>query len=420
MEREGEDVKDIESLDIIIPTFNNPRLLGECISSIACLRFSYPVRILVVNNGHPNSLGFIPEYPFVEVIQTGGKNLGWEGGLKEGLKHSKSEFVMFLNDDTYIPASSKDWINTLVSTFENKDVAAVGPTTNVVMGAQNIWKTSPHISIETTYLIGFCMLLKRKFLDEVGGVDFNLPGGDDLDLSIRFRLAGYKLVCRRDVFVYHHGFVTGRALYGDENKANGWNSRKMIERTNMALIKKHGFKNWFLCISGLDHAGLQKGKDDEGDRVRESVIGEKILDLGCANNKTVPNAIGIDIVKKGNQIKNLNAISEADVQGNVEEPLPFDDGSQDTVIARHILEHCVDLVETMKRWVRVLKHGGRLIVAVPDERQKPSIPLNPEHVHAFTPQSLSNIGELIGLNKIDCKDTSSMSFVMTFEKNGKQ
>ena len=409
-------MKNIEPIDLIIPSFNNPDLLNQCISSIASLRLYYPCRIIIVNNGHPNSLAGIPDLPYLDIVQTGGANLGWEGGLKKGLERSKSEFVGFLNDDIYIPSASAHWLRQLMSTFHAPEVAAVGPSTNMVMGPQNIWKGIVHQMIETTFLIGFCMLLRRKALDEVGGVDDTLPGGDDLDLSIRLRSAGYKLVARRDVFVFHHGFVTGTRLFGGETKKGGWNSREMTERTDRALVLKHGFRKWFECRAGLDYPGLRKGKDFEGDIVRGMIVGEAVADLGCGNNKTVPWANGVDIVSPGKPIPNLNGVSEADIVADVEDGLPFPEASQDTIIARHILEHCVDFIAVIKKWRLCLKPGGRLIVAVPDEKVVRGISMNPEHVHAFTAESLKSLLELCGFKAVAEQPSDSCSIVVAFEK----
>ena len=415
---ERQEMKTIDPVDLICPTYNNPQLLSQCISSISSLRVSYPMRIIVVNNGHPDSMSFLPDYPYIKLIQTGNQNLGWEGGLARGLQESTSEFVGFINDDIYLPSASHNWLAKIMSTFQHPEVAAVGPSTNFVMGPQNIWKLLPHNMIEVTYLIGFCMILRRKHLDEAGGVAMGLPGGDDLDLSIRLRKNGHKLVARRDVFVFHHGAVTGTAVHGPQSKRNGWNSIEMTERTDTELIRRHGFKEWFKCRAGLEYPGLSKGHDHEGDIVRSYIQGEAVLDLGCANNKSIPSAIGVDIVKRGQPIQNLNAESEADVTADVEKDLPFPAESQDTIVARHVLEHCIDVIDVMRKWKGILKHHGRLIVAVPDESQASTIPLNPEHIHAFTPDSLSKIGEACGLKPLEHKTTSSMSFVMVFEKDG--
>ena len=410
--------KKIDTIDIIIPTYNNPEMLGHCVSSIGSKRLGHPVRVIVVNNGHPDSLNMIGSEPWMEIVQTGGKNLGWEGGLKEGLKRSKSEFVVFMNDDTFVPHSEVLWLRKMSELFCNPDVAAVGPCTNVVMGKQNMLYRTPHTTIEATYLIGFCMMVRRKHLDEVGGVDDTLPGGDDLDLSIRFRKAGYALVNKRDVFVFHYGYQTGSKLYGDQNKKGGWNSREMNERTKHALIVKHGFYEWFKCIASYEHDHRGKNDDHEGEIIREHVWGEKVLDLGCGNNKTIPNAVGVDIIKKGDAVPFIDGKSDADVVANIERKLPFATGTQDTVISRHFLEHCIDTVGSLKEWSRVLQHDGRLIIAVPNEELLDTIPMNGEHVHAFTPDSLKSVAHLLGLKRIHLQGTNSGSFVSVFQKNG--
>lgn len=412
--------KTIGPVDIIIPTYNNWDMLASCVSSILAARLAYPVRILIVNNGHPDSLSMLSPHPSVEVIESGGKNLGWEGGLKEGLKRSTSEFVCFMNDDAFIPPSSMRWLSNLVSFFRFPEIGAVGPTSNVVMGTQNIWKQIAFPYVEVSYLIGFCVLLRRKALDEVGGVDDTLPGGDDLDVSIRLRSAGYKLICARDVFVYHHGFSTGNRLHGDAGKKNGWNSKEMSDRTNTAIIKKHGFRKWFECIMGLEYKSIQNYEDKEGDFIRPLVVGEKVLDLGCANNKTIPSSVGVDIVKKGEAIQNLNVRSEADVTADVTKALPFDEGSQDTIIARHILEHCLDPIDALENWSRYLREGGRLIVAVPDEEAQASISLNPEHVHAFIAEFLGKCAASVGFLVVSLNRIEPGVIVGVFEKRGKQ
>ena len=75
----------------------------------------------------------------VKVINVG-KNLGWTGGLEEGLKHSTSKYVMFANDDIYIPLSSYMWLSQMTRHLEVwPGIAAIGPATNCAMASQNIW-----------------------------------------------------------------------------------------------------------------------------------------------------------------------------------------------------------------------------------------------------------------------------------------
>ena len=233
-----------ETVDVIIVTLDNAMQLYQCVNSLR-VHNEYPIRMIVVNNGEQDLEAKSDD---IMLIKTG-KNLGWTGALQEGLKHSKSKYVVFANDDIYIPYSSKDWLKKIIAFMEeHPEVGAVGPASNCVSGRQNIFAfTHTEDNQMAPYLIGFCLVLRREALDKAGGVHDVEVGGDDLDLSIRIKEAGYALISKRDAFVYHHGFQTGQRIFGGPEKAHGWNSREMIEGTAIELIKKHGFlKYWEL------------------------------------------------------------------------------------------------------------------------------------------------------------------------------
>lgn len=408
-------------IDILIPTFNNAPYLGPCVQSLighTGLRES--MRIIVVNNGDQKSCDFLPKHPSLEVIQAG-KNLGWEGGLKRGLEESDSEFVCFMNDDTFVPFASHYWLNYVLPPFSDQNVAAVGPCTNVVMGPQNIFfgneAADPYP--DASYLIGYCMVVRRKYLDAVGGVDDTFPGGDDLDLSIRFRKAGYKLKIARSAFVYHHGFKTGERIRGHSDRPGGWNSQEMTERTNHWLIRKHGFRNFIDCLTGRIPRESTDAHRMETERevVRTFLKGEKMVELGCGGDKVEESVIGVDRIAKGQTVPHMNGVkSQADYVADVSKPLPLPDGAFDCVIARHILEHCISGLETVENWVRLLKPDGRLIISVPDQRNCSSIPLNPEHVAAYTPESLDRLMRVFGMKRTGMKDNyNGFAFTACYE-----
>lgn len=410
----------MHAIDILIPSFDNYEYLAPCIQSILRIKPSENLfHIYVINNGHKNSCDWIHNED-VTVLQSGG-NLGWEGGLKFALKKTKAPYVLFLNDDTIIPQSSALWLNKLIQSFLNKEVGAVGPASNVVMGLQNIFFDVEQSVFTVKYLIGFCLMVRRAALMEVGGVDDSLPGGDDLDLSIRLRQGGYKLVCNRNVFVYHHGFKTGNRVYGDVQQRNGWNSYEMYHKTNTALIQKHGLIAWWDMIKGgfadeiLPYAHTH---DSEGDLIRERIVGDVIIDLGCGHNKTLPNAIGVDLIPNDETIATLAGVkSKADVVADVSQPLPFEANSIDTIISRHILEHLIDSVTILRHWNSLLRQGGRLIVAVPNNEVANFIPLNIEHVHGFTKDSVKSLMETTGFKVIEQLDGGNeISFITVGEK----
>lgn len=411
-------------LDIIIPTFNNPQYLDPCVMSIVKTGvLNDYARLFIVNNGKQPIQQQWGHIPGIVVLEPG-ENLGWERGLATALKQSDAPFVCFQNDDTFIPMSSSRLYQRMLTNFSDSNVCAVGPSTTTASGLQTIYsEQAPMVRLEVNWLIFFTVMLRRSYLDEVGGIDTELPGGDDFDLSIRLRKAGRKLIIDPGAFLIHHGFKTGSRVYGDgyAGVANGWNSPEMIERTQHALIRKHGFKTF------VDHYYHQlvgqapfsaEPEDIEGTIVRSYAKGENIIELGCGGQKTISAAVGVDRVPQGSEIPHLNGkTSVADVVTDVQEGLPFEDFSQDTVLARHIFEHCIDPIKTLKNWNRVLRFNGRLILAVPDESVTAGIPLNLEHCHAFNQESLKNLAEVCGFKQVESRSTGNgISFVSCFEK----
>jgi GT2 family glycosyltransferase len=236
---------------------DNFGLLAQCLASMLThtnRKGKYTYRLVLVNNGTPGSIERMALYndlakqalegedaPDVLVLEDEvANNRGWEGGLLLGLEQSESPYVMFLNDDTHFLANDPEWLNKMCHSLDADDkVAAVGPTSNIVLGYENIFNLYGTGTFYTQMLIGFAVLVRRKALMEVGGVASKLPGGDDLDLSMRFTKNGWKMVIRTDVFIYHYGFLTGTRVHG-----NYWNSVQMGELTRMECIRRNGVRAW--------------------------------------------------------------------------------------------------------------------------------------------------------------------------------
>lgn len=411
-------------VSIIIPTWDNPDYLRPAVVSLLRNQATKGLfEIVVINNGHPQSCDYLKGQKQVRVI-TAGSNLGWEGGIDLGLKESKSQFVCFFNDDAMIPTSSRLWLNTLLQHFRDPKVGAVGPSSNVVMGFQNIFADLPFQTYEAKFLIGFCVLMRREAFEKIGGMDLTLPGGDDFDWSIRLRDAGYKLIADRNVFVYHHGFKTGTRIFGDPNSPQGWNSFEKSEKTDHAIIRKHGLKKWWeLKKSAWQQPKYTPGKhweDSEGKVIRKLVKNDKvILDIGCGSLKTVKRAIGIDMVKRGERIPTLEGDPEsvADLEADVSKNLPVEDNSADVIIARHLLEHMIDPLSALMIWTEKLKPGGRLILALPNEQWHMTIPMNVEHIHAYTPESIGVLLNALGYKSIQFHNSKNgISFIVEATK----
>ncbi len=163
-----------------------------------------------------------------------------------------------------------------------------------------------------------------------------------------------------------------------------------------------------------------KGVHPEVAALKRYCVG-KGIDVGCGADKVTPECIGVDILRPG-QVGEYGVVanrkSSADVHASGDELTPFKDGELDFVVAKHNLEHYVDVVKTLQEWRRVLKKGGHLAVVVPDERAGDTVFLDPTHKHCFTPESLTRLlGVIGGFEVVECRTAvPQWSFVLAARK----
>lgn len=399
------------TVDLIIVTYESGAYLQACLLSIL-RNTGEPFRIVLVNNGRPETLWKPANYPHLQVIQMP-ENKGWMGGANAGIKwcleNSEAKYMCLMNDDLQIVDQDMGWLTKMLNTFQlDEKIGAVGPMSNKVMGFQNASYVGLPPNVETVKLSGMCLLLKREAVEKVGLLDEQLPGGDDLDYSIRLRQAGYKLaVCRR-TFLIHHYATTGRRVHGAY-----WDSKEHAEAINGALVKKHGLKavnntlndKWeepdgYVPYVQTETALVQKHLEQE-------LAGGVVLDLGCGGQKFDERAVGVDLRPSGELGVGANVWhpSKAEVSCDVTELTPFQDCQVDAVVAKHLLEHIMDIPKAVREWRRVLKPGGKMVIVCPDYRYCEAISCDPSHVHALTPDTTKSwIDTIGGLDVVAAED----------------
>src|SRR3989304_5503030 len=112
---------------------------------------------------------------------------------------------------------------------------------------------------------------------------------------------------------------------------------------------------WARCESHRERRGRQGCGGEEGGGGGGGFRGGRNRDVGCGTQK-FPGAIGIDVRPhpSADIRHDLNAV-----------PWPFEDGSFDLVVMRHVLEHLKDVVEIIDELYRITRPGGRIVVEVP-------------------------------------------------------
>ena len=271
-------------LTIQIPTYRNIKQLGDTVWSLL-VNTEFPMVIRIINND-PMSSEWIHQMiketgaDNVEVIEAGG-NKGWMGAHNLALPKCDTPYVCLLNDDVVFTPWQSDFWRKLCRWFKRDEIGAVGPSSNFVMGSQNLWHINHPLCYGTTLLIGFCVIVRTQVLKDIGGLDETLPGGDDFDWSIRIRDAGYRLIVDRSAYLHHIGQQTGRRVHG-----TAWDSTVHQENTINALVRKHGVKKWYdtmqakVLLFSQDDEEHRNQEDAWVDRIGKSVAHKTGLNLG--------------------------------------------------------------------------------------------------------------------------------------------
>jgi len=132
--------------------------------------------------------------------------------------------------------------------------------------------------------------------------------------------------------------------------------------------------------------------------------GKRVLDLGCRSGALTQHflggnsVVGLDIDAAA--LEKAAALGIQPVQANVEEPLPFEDGSFDAVVAGELFEHLQFPDALVAEIVRVLRPGGVLAGSVPNAfrvqsrlrflRGEPPED-DPTHLRMFSPAALRQL-----------------------------
>lgn len=215
-------------ISIVIVTYNQLEFTKQCIDSIYKFTRETDYEIIIVDNNSEDgtadylkSLCTRNEKVPVELIFNK-YNLGFPAGCNQGIKASSSEYVLFLNNDTVV---TYNWLKNLqICISSSQYIGAVGPVTNYCsnyqamdvnynnMDEMQLFARQHNISDKNMWeerlnLVGFCILIKRKVLDEVGYFDeiFSPGNYEDDDLSMRIIKSGHKMILCRDTFIHHYG-----------------------------------------------------------------------------------------------------------------------------------------------------------------------------------------------------------------------
>ena len=204
--------------DIVIPVWNQLEITKVCLKSI-CENTHIEYRLILIDNASDKETkdyleAFNAEAgPEVTLIRNE-KNLGALKALNQGMRLSNAEFVCLLNNDTEV---TEGWLAEMLKVAEaREDIGAVNPNSNTLgckpkkgQSLQSVAQELRPYSGKWSELgssSGFCMLIKRKVIQQAGLFDeiYGMGYFEDADYSKRVQQLGYLCVCATAAYIYHH------------------------------------------------------------------------------------------------------------------------------------------------------------------------------------------------------------------------
>ncbi|WP_083852700.1 glycosyltransferase family 2 protein [Pedobacter arcticus] len=224
-------------LSIIIVSYNVKDLLKQAIDSLFVASATIDTEFFVVDNASKDgTVDFVKQaYPTINLIANT-KNLGFSVANNQALSRAKGEYVLVINPDTitqpntllkaidfldshadagslgvrildgngkFLPESKRGLPTPWVSFCKLSGLYRLFPKSKMFnryyMGWVNEFKTQ-----EVAVLTGAFMLLRKNVLEKIGLFDEHFfMYGEDVDLSYRLTLAGYKNYYFPEVYITH-------------------------------------------------------------------------------------------------------------------------------------------------------------------------------------------------------------------------
>jgi GT2 family glycosyltransferase len=221
----------MDELTVIIPNFNGKHLLKECFDSLKDQ--NYPFRVIIVDNGSVDgSADYIENnYPEFDLIRNK-KNMGFAVAVNQGIKATDAEYVLLLNNDVVLE------MNCVINLVEciKKDLNYFAVSSKMILYQERTkiddagdeytllgWTKkvgngkSAELYQNEREIFSACAgaaIYRRSIFHEIGYFDENFFAYmEDVDISYRARIYGYKCLYCPKAVVYHVGSGTSGCKY---------------------------------------------------------------------------------------------------------------------------------------------------------------------------------------------------------------
>ena len=213
-------------ISIIIVNWNTSELLLQCLNSIYDTNPSHETEVIVVDNGSADDSVSMVEQHFSEVrLIKNDRNVGFARANNQGLSIGQGRYFMLLNSDTIITQGAIDILIDIADS--HLDLGIVGPQLlNMDGTVQKSWGSFPSFfselvgknfrtrhpvtnvpdAYEVDWVLGACMLIRRKAVAEVGHLDDSyFFYSEEIDWCLRLKKKNWNIWHLTSAQIYHLG-----------------------------------------------------------------------------------------------------------------------------------------------------------------------------------------------------------------------
>lgn len=212
--------------DIVLPVYNGLTYVKDCIVSLLEFTPANCYHLYIIDDCSDTVTNrYLVEQAFKHSqisLHRNSENIGFVKSCNFGMSLGSAPFVLLLNSDVVV---TPGWLQRLLECAESDPlIASVNPLTNyasqinipIAPGAnfygmdELLRDQSPRDFPDVVTGVGFCLLLRRSALEDVGVFDEVYGRGycEDSDLCMRLTMRGYRTVLADHVYVYHKGRST--------------------------------------------------------------------------------------------------------------------------------------------------------------------------------------------------------------------
>ena len=250
---------------IIIPVFNQVSFTVQCLKSIAQMKCLVPYEIIIADDNPDSKVDFSNIKGIKYILNS--ENLGFNLNCNSAAKKARGEYIVFLNNDTFV---QDFWLDELISPFETqKNVGVTGSKIinddgtlqeagGIIFEDGTGWNwgrnDDPNKSIfsflrEVDYVSGCSLCIKKKTFLDLGGFSSKLDKAyyEDTYLSFKLRESNLRTIYNPFSKIIHfEGISNGKDINAGIKKFQEKNRGVFLNRFKEALSKNKEISNQYL------------------------------------------------------------------------------------------------------------------------------------------------------------------------------